>query len=84
MRPENAELILGHRATYTNTITGELVSKVCLHTCVHRKNGNTRSTGTQDCRTDNPQSEIARSANINDNQVAKSKHKNIAKRNKST
>ena len=30
------ELNLCHRATYTHTARGELVSQACLHTCEHR------------------------------------------------
>jgi hypothetical protein len=33
LRPE---LILCHRATYTNNVRRELVSQECLHTCKHR------------------------------------------------
>ena len=40
-----------------------------------------RSADTQACRRDKPQSETARPANTRDNQMAKSKHKNISNRN---
>ena len=53
-------MILDHRATYTNTTTGELVSQECLHTSVHRENRNPRSTDTQACRTEKPQSHVFR------------------------
>jgi hypothetical protein len=35
------ELIVYHRATYTNTARRELVSQECLHTCEHRLAGET-------------------------------------------
>ena len=80
-RPESTELILGHKVTHTNTITGELVSQEYPQTCVYRQNGNPRSTDKKASRTDKPQSETARPANTRENQMAKGKCKNITNRN---
>ena len=48
---------------------------------LQERNGSPRSTGTQACRTDKPQSANARPANTRDNQMARGKGKKLSSRN---
>jgi hypothetical protein len=61
----------------------ELILCIAVHTQIPpRENWSPRSSNTQACRRDKPQSDTARPPNTRDNQMARGKGKNISNRNK--
>ena len=48
------ELIVGHRATYKNIATRDLVPHEYLHTCIKRENWSLRNSDKQSCRKSKP------------------------------